>query len=155
MRQTFGQGFADYVMKQAQNGDIIPQAIPLEGRVLILKVQQKKEQDEDQTLETPGVREQITKALIDSRKQLLSESYAAVAMSEANIQNYLAKKVIENPNELSGARPAPTAGASNANTAPANANTGGTESNSNVPASEANAEPSANTGNSNAANGGK
>lgn len=133
MRQTFGQGFAEYVMKQAQNGDIIPQAIPLEGRILILKIQQKKEQDEDQTLETPGVREQITKALIDSRKQLLSESYAAVAMADAKIENFLARKVIENPNELSGARPAPKA-----DTSPASGNT-----NSGNIAAEGNAEANA------------
>jgi hypothetical protein len=153
MKQTFGDNFANYVMNQAQNGDIIPSAIPLEGKILIIKIQQKKEKDEDQTLETPGVREQITKALIDSRKQLLSQSYAAVAMSEAKIENFLARKVIENPNELSGARPAPSAKPADE---AANANTGSAETgNSNANAGNnaaANASPAANTGNaSNAA----
>ncbi|MCO6511561.1 MAG: peptidylprolyl isomerase, partial [Aridibacter famidurans] len=134
MAQTFGQNFANYVMNEAQNGDIIPQAIPLEGKILILKVQQKKEKDEDQTLETPGVREQITKALIDSRKQLLSESYAAVAMSEAKIENFLARKVIENPNELSGARPAGQDQPANTNAAPVNANVENTNADSNAAA---------------------
>lgn len=149
MRQTFGANFADYVMNQAQSGDIVPQAIPLEGKILILKVQQKKEKDEDQTLETPGVREQITKALIDSRKQLLSESYAAVAMSEATIENYLARKVIENPNELSGARPAPQAQPANAAPEAGNANlTGGSDANSNAAAEggESNTNSSSNAG---------
>ena len=146
MRQTFGQGFADFVMNRAENGTIIPQAIPLEGKILIIKVQQKKEKDEDQTLETPGVREQITKTLIDSRKQLLTQSYAAVAMSDAKIENFLARKVIENPNELSGARPAPAA-TSDANAA-ANSNTGNTEANTANAASENNAaESNANAGN--------
>ena len=150
MKQTFGQGFAEYVMNQAQNGDIIPQAIPLEGRILILKIQQKKEKDEDQTLETPGVREQITKALIDSRKQLLSESYAAVAMSEAKIENFLARKVIENPNELSGARPAPVNPAEGVE--PANENAGTSEANtSNANAVEGNGS-GANTEANSAAN---
>lgn len=120
MKQTFGQGFADYVMNKAKNGDIIPTAIPLEGRLLIIKIQQKKEKDEEQTLETPGVRAQINKALIDSRKQLLTDSYAAVAMNEAKVENFLARKVIENPNELSGARPAPEASAANSNSGGSN-----------------------------------
>ncbi|CAN5684110.1 hypothetical protein BH24ACI2_BH24ACI2_15990 [soil metagenome] len=106
MKQAFGQGFADYVMNKMQNGDIVPQPIPFEGKILIVKLQEKKEKDEEQTLETPGVREKITKFLIDARKQLLSQSYAAVAMNEAKIENFLAQKVVNNPNELSGARPA-------------------------------------------------
>ncbi len=138
MRQTFGQGFSDYVMSQAKNGDIIPQAIPLEGKILIIKIQQKNEKDEDQTLETPGVRAQINKALIDNRKQLLSESYAAVAMADAKIENFLARKVIENPNELSGARPAPKA-------EPAG-NTADTNSNA-APAADSNSAPEANAAN--------
>ena len=73
------------------------------------------EKDENLTLESPKVREQVTKALVDNRKQLLSQSYAAQAMNEAKIENFLAKKVVDNPNELSGARPAPT-GNTNANT---------------------------------------
>jgi hypothetical protein len=48
--------------------------------------------------------------LMNSRKQLLSASYQAIAMNEARIENYLAKKVVDNPNELSGARPAPVGG---------------------------------------------
>ncbi|REJ78975.1 MAG: hypothetical protein DWQ47_05895 [Acidobacteria bacterium] len=138
MRQVFPQGLAEYVMNEAENGDIVPQAIPFEGRILILKVQQKKLKDEDQTLETQGVREQITKALIDSRKQLLSESYAAVAMSDAKIENFLARKVIDNPNELSGARPAPQG-------EPANTNSG-----SNANTAESNTEAAANSENANA-----
>lgn len=108
MKQAFGPVFADFVMNKMQTGEIFPQAIVFEGKILIIKLQDKKLKDEDQTLETPGVREKITKALIDSRKQLLSQSYAAVAMSDAKIRNLLAEKVIENPNELSGARPAAT-----------------------------------------------
>ena len=106
MKQAFGQGFADYVMNKMQNGDVVPQPIPFEGKILIVKLQEKKEKDEEQTLESPGVRENITKFLIDSRKKLLSQSYAAVAMNEAKIENFLAQKVVNNPNELSGARPA-------------------------------------------------
>ncbi len=133
MKQAFGQSFSDFVMTKMKNGDIVPQAIPFQGKILILKLQEKKEQDEDETLETPGVREKITKYLTDARKQLLSQSYAAVSLEEAEIKNFLAQKVVENPNELSGARPAPVnTPATNANTPAANtpANTNSANTNS-------------------------
>lgn len=106
MKQSFGAGFADYVMNKMQNGQLVPQPIPFEGRILLVKLQRKQEKDEDRTLETPGVRQQITDLLINSRKQLLSQSYMAMAMDGAKIENLLAKQVVENPNNLSGARPA-------------------------------------------------
>ena len=59
----------------------------------------------------------MTDSLVNSRKQLLAASYQAIAMNEAKIENFLAKKVVDNPNELSGARPAPVATAANANQA--------------------------------------
>lgn len=116
MKQTFGDGFADYVMNKMDVGQIIPQAIPLEGNFLIVKLQRRQEKDEDLTLESPKVREQITAYLTNQRKELLRQSFAAVAMNEAKIENYLANKVVSNPNELSGMRPAPVSDA-NANTA--------------------------------------
>lgn len=106
MKQAFPQGVADVFMTKLQPGQIFPQLIPFEGRYLILKLQRKQETDEDRTLETPGVRQEITDFLINSRKQILAASYQATVMNEAKIENYLAKKVVENPNELSGARPA-------------------------------------------------
>jgi parvulin-like peptidyl-prolyl isomerase len=136
MKQAFGQSFSDYVMTKMKNGDIVPQAIPFQGKILILKLQRKQETDEDRTLETPGVREEITKYLTDARKQLLSQSYAAVSLEEADIKNFLAQKVVENPNELSGARPAPVnTPATNTNTAantPANTNSANTNSTANA-----------------------
>ena len=86
--------------------------------------------------------------LVDNRKQLLSQSYAAIAMNEAKIENFLAKKVVENPNELSGARPAGM-NTPSANT-PANTNTNvnpnaNTPKNTNAPATnKPAAKPTAN-----------
>ncbi|MBK8302594.1 MAG: peptidylprolyl isomerase [Chloracidobacterium sp.] len=98
-----------------------------QGKFFILKLQERSDKDEAVTLESPGVREQVQKSLVDNRKQLLAASYQAVAMNEAKIENFLAKKVVDNPNELSGARPAGAANAApaaNANTAaPATTNT--------------------------------
>ncbi|MDQ3086992.1 MAG: SurA N-terminal domain-containing protein, partial [Acidobacteriota bacterium] len=76
MKQTLGAGVADYVMNKMQNGQVIPQAIPLEGKILIIKLQSKLEKDEDLTLESPKVRQQITDYLINQRKELLKQSFA-------------------------------------------------------------------------------
>ena len=128
MKQTLGAGVADYIMNKMQNGQLVPQAIPLDGKILIIKLQRKVEKDEDLTLESPNVRQQITDYLTNQRKELLKQSFAAMAMNDSKIENFLAKKVVENPNELSGARPAVVATPSNTNT---NANTT-TNSNANT-----------------------
>ena len=78
----------------------------MQGKYYILKLQERSDKDENITLETPGIRQQVTDSLVNARKQLLAASYQAIAMNEAKIENYLAKKVVENPNNLSGARPA-------------------------------------------------
>ncbi len=76
------------------------------GKFYILKLQERSDKDENLTLESPGIRQKVTDSLINARKQLLAASYQAMVMNEAKIENFLAKKVVENPNELSGARPA-------------------------------------------------
>ena len=153
MQQVFGQGVAAFVMGQMQNGQIIPQAIPLDGRYLIIKLQRKVEKDEDRTLESPEVRPQITQLLINARKNLLWQSYMAIALNEARIENLLARKVVDNPNSERCTR-APAATPADANTNTANANTN-TASNANAaanaPANAANSAP-ANAANANSAN---
>lgn len=124
LRQVFGGQVASAIMGQMQNGSVFPGALPLDGRILIVKLLRKQEKDEDLTLESPQVRPRITELLTNARKNLLWQSYLALAMNEAKIENNLARKVVANPNELSGARPA-----SQATPAPANANT---EANSNA-----------------------
>lgn len=159
LKQTLGAGVTDYIMTKMQNGQVIPQAIPLEGKLLIIKLQRKQERDEDLTLESPGVRQRVTELLINARKDLLWQSYGAIAINEVKIENFLAQKIVENPNELSGARPAAPATPeqantnTNANAAPAsNANTNAANAR---PASNANAGTANNAatrpaGNSNA-----
>jgi hypothetical protein len=141
MRQTFPAQLTQTLMSpETQIGKVF--TAPMMGKFYILKLQDRSDRDEAVTLESPGVRQQVTDQLVNSRKQLLAASYQAVAMNEAKIENYLAKKVVENPNELSGARPA---GAANpANMAP-NTNTASTPA-SNAAANTGNtAAPAANT----------
>ena len=135
MKQVFPQGFAEDIMTR-NNGDIFPRLIPFENRYLIIKLQRKQEADEDRTLETPGVKQEITDALINSRKQLLAASYQAIAMHEARGENFLAKKVVDHPNARSGARPASLA-------TPAPANTASTPAASNTSNGNTNARPAA------------
>jgi peptidyl-prolyl cis-trans isomerase SurA len=110
------------------------QAMQMSGKFYIFKLQERSDKDEAQSLETPGVRQQIADGLVNARKNLVSASYSAIAMNEAKIENYLAKRVYENPNELSGSRPAST------ETPNANANTNSnvnTNTNTNVNAKPA------------------
>lgn len=142
MKQTLGAGVADYIMNKMQNGQLVPQAIPLDGKILIIKLQRKVEKDEDLTLESPNVRQQITDYLTNQRKELLKQSFAAMAMNDAKIENFLAKKVVANPNELSGARPAVVATPSNTNTNTATNSNANTNVNANT---KVETKPPANT----------
>ncbi|MBL8181403.1 MAG: SurA N-terminal domain-containing protein [Blastocatellia bacterium] len=105
LRQAFPEGAAAALMNpQLEVGQVVN--VRSQGKLFILKLQERSDKDEALTLESPGVRQQVIESLGSSRKQLLAASYQAIAMNEAKIENYLAKKVVDNPNELSGARPA-------------------------------------------------
>lgn len=141
LKQAFPeQTVAALMSPQLQIGGIITSRS--QGKLFILKLQERSDKDEAVTLESPGVRQQVIEQLGNSRKQLLAASFQAIAMNEAKIENNLARKVVENPNELSGARPAGavTPAPANANTASANANAAP----ANTTAANANAKPAAN-----------
>lgn len=125
LKANFGEQIAGGFMNPQFEVGRVTNALPLQGKAYIFKLQERIEKDENLTLDNPTVRPQITQLLTDNRKQLLAASYQAIAMNEAKIENFLAKKVVDNPNELSGARPAAAANsntaAPSANTAPSNA----------------------------------
>ena len=140
LRQGFGdQTAAGLMSPQVQVGRVV--SARSQGKLFILKVQEKNDRDEELTLGSPGVRQQVIEQLGNSRKQLLAASYQAIAMNEAKIENFLAKKVVDNPNELSGARPAGASTPAAANTNAAAANTSTNTANT---AANANAKPAAN-----------
>jgi parvulin-like peptidyl-prolyl isomerase len=141
LKKNFGEQIAAGFMNPSFAVGKITNPIPLQGKAFIFKLQERIEKEETLTLESPEVRPQINQLLVDNRKQLLAASYQAIAMNEAKVENFLAKKVVDNPNELSGARPAgSSAPASNANTAAANSNAAPANAN----AAPANAKPAAN-----------
>lgn len=75
------------------------------GRWYIFKLAEKRLQTENLTLESPGVRPQITQALTNQRKEILNAALLEVAMNEAKIVNSLSANMLANPGNL-GLRPA-------------------------------------------------
>lgn len=80
------------------------------GKWYIFKLAEKRLTTENLTLESPGVRQQITQALTNQRKQILNAALLETAMNEAKIVNHLATNMINNPSNL-GLRPAATGAA--------------------------------------------
>lgn len=107
LKQSYPQLAAGFMNPEFTVGRIT-NVVPLEGRYYIFKLQERIDKDENLTLESPDVRPQINEMLVNSRKQLLAASYQAIAMNEARVDNLLAKRIVDFPNELSGARPAST-----------------------------------------------
>lgn len=77
------------------------------GRWYIFKLQEKRLQTENLTLESQGVRQQITVALTNQRKEILNAALLEVAQTEAKVVNTLAGNMLNNPGNL-GLRPAST-----------------------------------------------
>lgn len=80
------------------------------GRWYIFKLQEKRLQTENLTLESQfpngdSVRHQITVALTNQRKEILNAALVEVALSEAKVVNNLAANILSNPSNL-GLRPA-------------------------------------------------
>jgi parvulin-like peptidyl-prolyl isomerase len=76
------------------------------GKWYIFKLANRRLQEENVTLESPTVRQQITQALTNQRKQILNAALLEVAINEARITNMLATNMINNPSNL-GLRFAP------------------------------------------------
>ena len=77
------------------------------GRWYIFKLQEKRLQTENLTLESQGVRQQITVALTNQRKEILNAALLEVAQRDAKIVNNLAQNMLNSPGNL-GLRPAST-----------------------------------------------
>jgi hypothetical protein len=58
-------------------------------------------------LSTPGLRENITATLRGRREQLLRAAYLSAARSDANVVNYLARRVVESQGKVPTLAPTP------------------------------------------------
>jgi parvulin-like peptidyl-prolyl isomerase len=76
------------------------------GKWYIFKLKRKQLQTENLTLDSPGIRQQITDALLNQRKQILNAALLEVAMNDAKVVNNLANNMLNSPSNLSGPRPA-------------------------------------------------
>ena len=75
------------------------------GKWYVFKLEERRLQTENLTLESPGIRQQITQSLIKQRNDILTDALVKVAISEAKIENNLASGMLDNPGNL-GLRPA-------------------------------------------------
>lgn len=90
-----------------------------DGRYVIIKLTDRRLQDQPQTLETPGVRDQIKQALINERQRVLGEALKVVAMNEARVENHLAQSLLKDPSMLGGTQPVAPGGGSTPAASPA------------------------------------
>lgn len=88
-----------------QVGDYTPPTRFSSGKWYIFKLAEKRLTTENLTLESPGVRQQITQGLTNQRKQILNAALLDTAINEAKIVNNLAANMLNNPSNL-GLRPA-------------------------------------------------
>ena len=88
-----------------QPGDITEPVRFPSGKWYVFKLGEKRLQNENLTLESPGVRPQITQALVNQRKEILNAALLETAINEAKVVNNLANTMVSNPSNL-GLRPA-------------------------------------------------
>lgn len=106
LKQTgFPQDLIGKLFASMQAGDVTDPQHFNNGRWYIFKLEEKRLQTENLTLESPGVRQQITQALVNSRKEILNAALLQVALTDAKIVNNLAAGMLNNPGNL-GLRPA-------------------------------------------------
>jgi len=79
--------------------------VEFNGKWYIFKLKRKQLAAENRTLESQGVRPEITEALRGQQQQVLNAALLEVALNEAKILNNLAANMLNNPSNL-GLRPA-------------------------------------------------
>lgn len=109
-RMGLPQELVSQFFSTMQNGDITQPQRMSNGQWFILKLTDKRLQNENLTLDNPTVRKDITDGLVGQRKQILTEALLQVAMSESKIDNKLAADIVNSPDKMSGLRPAVTPG---------------------------------------------
>jgi peptidyl-prolyl cis-trans isomerase SurA len=98
---------ADLITKffSMQAGDKTDPVRFASGKWYVFKLEEKRLQTENLTLESPGVRQQITQALTKQRSDILNAALLEAAMNESKIVNNMATTMLNNPSNL-GLRPA-------------------------------------------------
>jgi parvulin-like peptidyl-prolyl isomerase len=101
-------------------GDVTEPLKDSGGRWHILKVTGKQTETKDRNLDDPSVRKEIQDGILAQRKQVLDTAIQARARDEAKIENFLARRMLDNPNSFGVLRPVSPAnpGAASASPSP-------------------------------------
>jgi parvulin-like peptidyl-prolyl isomerase len=99
-------------------GDVTDPVKDAENRWHILKVTGKQTESRDRSLEDPNLRKEIQDGILTQRKQVLDGAIQARARDEAKIENFLARRMLDNPNSFGVLRPVATANSGAANPSP-------------------------------------
>ena len=113
----FPKDLIDQFMGSLQVGSFTEPKL-VNGKWYIFKIEEKRLQTENLTLESPNVRQQITQALIKQRQDILKTALLEVAINESKIVNNMASTMLSNPSNL-GLRPASPGTTTPQSTAPA------------------------------------
>jgi parvulin-like peptidyl-prolyl isomerase len=132
-----------------QIGSFIPPVRFNNGRWYIFKLTNRNLQNENLTLDSPGVRDRIKEALRSQQQELLNAALVATAMNEAKIENYLAQNMLSDPNSLNALRPVASGSAPATTTTASPAGSPATTTAS--PATNTNTNAAANANQSNSA----
>jgi peptidyl-prolyl cis-trans isomerase SurA len=90
-------------------GDVTEPLKDSAGRWHILKVTNKQTETRDRNLDDPTVRKEIQDGILGQRKQVLDTAIQARARDEAKIENFLARRMLDNPNSFGVLRPVSSA----------------------------------------------
>lgn len=99
-------------------GDVTEPVKDSAGRWHIFKVTGKQTETRDRAQDDPSVRKEIQDAILSQRKQVVDAAIQARARDEAKIENFLAQRMLENPNSFGVLRPVPATTASGASASP-------------------------------------
>jgi parvulin-like peptidyl-prolyl isomerase len=105
LKQTgFPKELTDQFMGPMQVGGFTEPKL-VSNKWYIFKLEERRLQNENLTLESPNVRQQITQALVKAQQDILNAALLVVAMNEAKVVNNLATNMLNTPSNL-GLRPA-------------------------------------------------
>ncbi len=107
-QQGLPPGLGDRLMSM-QEGAYTEPVRDQAGRWHIFKLTQKRTESRELTLNDPEVRKQISDYILNQRSQLVNAALLTRARDEAKIENYLSKRMLENPNSFGILRPVPQA----------------------------------------------
>jgi hypothetical protein len=80
----------------------------------------KRLQDEKLTLDSPQVKSQISQLLTSKRKEVLNTALLSGAVHQVRIENYLAQRMLKNPDNFGSLRPTLAPNASEGNSSNSN-----------------------------------